>query len=73
MSREERQEAMKKFAKDSNDRFLAVLTDDQKKQFDGMKGEIIEIDSSQFRNRRRGQGRRRDRPALNSDQETKSD
>lgn len=58
MSSEERADANAKIRKESNDRMLAVLTDDQRRQFEEMKGEAFEIDRSLLRRRRGGRGGR---------------
>lgn len=58
MSDEERQTATKKMTKESNERFTAVLTDEQKEMFRKLKGEKIEIDMTQLRGRRGGRGQR---------------
>lgn len=49
--REEIQARMAELTKARDDAYLAVLTDEQKTQFEGMKGEKLEIDMSQLRGR----------------------
>jgi hypothetical protein len=57
LSREERREKFGELAESAGNNLLGVLTDQQRAQFDQMKGEPLEIDLSQFRGRGRG-GRR---------------
>ena len=57
-------EKMEQLNKDANDESLAVLKDDQKTQFEKMKGEKFELDRSQFQ--RRGGANRRSRGTNNN-------
>lgn len=56
MSPEERNEEMAELNKERDDALLAVLNDDQKSQFEAMKGEKIDIDMSQLRRGFGGRG-----------------
>lgn len=56
MSREERQQATQELREEADGRLLAVLTDEQKSQFEALKGAEIEIDMSQFRRGFGGRG-----------------
>jgi hypothetical protein len=56
MTDEERTEAQAKLNKERDDALLAVLSDDQKAQFEAMKGEKIDIDTSQLRRGFGGRG-----------------
>ena len=53
VSAEQRREAFVKMRSEHNEKLLEVLTNEQRKQFEKMKGESIEIDMSQLRGRRR--------------------
>jgi hypothetical protein len=55
-SREERQEAREKATAERDTKLLAVLSDEQKQNFDQMKGEALDIDLSQMFRGRGGQG-----------------
>lgn len=57
MSQEERAEAMEKQRKESDEKLVAVLTDDQKEQFAQMKGEALEMDLNSLRRGFGGGGR----------------
>jgi len=59
LSREERQAKFEELRKTADDRLLAVLTPEQKTEFDAMKGAPLEIDLSQLRGRFGGGGRGR--------------
>jgi hypothetical protein len=54
MSQEERQQTTDELREESNERLLAVLTDEQKSSFEALKGEELEIDMSQLRGGRGG-------------------
>lgn len=54
MSPEERQEKMTQLRAEGNKRLLAVLTDEQRAEFEKMQGAKIEIDRSQLFPGRRG-------------------
>jgi Spy/CpxP family protein refolding chaperone len=54
---EERREAFQDLQKEVEKELMAVLTDEQKAQMESLKGEKIEIDMSQFRFGRGGEGR----------------
>jgi Spy/CpxP family protein refolding chaperone len=56
-SREELREAWGKLNAERDDKLLALLTDEQKENFEKMKGDKLEIDLSQLRVRRGGGGR----------------
>jgi hypothetical protein len=56
MSREERQGKMDEYRKAADDRLLGVLTDQQKTEFEAMKGTPLSIDLSQLRPRGFGGG-----------------
>ncbi|MFC1758025.1 hypothetical protein ACFL2H_04560 [Planctomycetota bacterium] len=56
LSADERQEAREKMTKEANERFMAVLTGEQKETFGKLKGKAIEIDMTQLRGRRGGRG-----------------
>lgn len=55
-SREEMAEEMQALNKERDEALLAVLTDDQKSQFEALKGEKIDIDMSQLRGGFGGRG-----------------
>ena len=55
--REARRARIQEMMKESQDRVMAVLTDEQKAKFEELKGEKFELDMSQFRGQ--GGGRRR--------------
>ena len=57
MSREERQGKMADMRKEADDRLLGVLTDQQKTEFEAMKGTPLTIDLSALRQRGGGGGR----------------
>jgi hypothetical protein len=57
MSREERQGKMADMRKEADDRLLGVLTDQQKTEFEGMKGTPLTVDLSALRGRGGGGGR----------------
>jgi hypothetical protein len=56
LSPEERTAKMAELNKARDEALLAVLTDEQKTKFDGMKGEKLEIDMTQIRQGRGGRG-----------------
>ena len=56
MSAEERTEALAELNQERDEALLAVLNDEQKSQFDAMKGEKIDIDMSQLRRGFGGRG-----------------
>jgi len=58
LSREERREKFRALADTANEKLLGVLTDEQKKTFDEMKGKEIEIDPSSLFGRGGGGGNR---------------
>jgi hypothetical protein len=56
ISREERREKFRALSDTANEKLLGVLTDEQKTQFDKMKGQEIDIDPSSLFGRGGGGG-----------------
>jgi Spy/CpxP family protein refolding chaperone len=58
LSRDEMRTKFEQLRADADKKLLAVLTDEQRKQLDSLKGEKVEIDMSQLRGGRGGRGSR---------------